>query len=247
VGAGGLLFLLLSAPAALTAAPPSAAAQVGALRTEIDGLAHRVEAERRRAQDTLAALRAERAELQRQLRLAEVRAQTIARVEADHRARADGLEGDSEARLAPLRRAVHAAEAYVQSTLPFKTGARLEQLSLIRRDLAALHPDPGLALSRLWRFVEEEEALAREVGRTQQPIELDGARQLVDVARIGMALLYFRTASGKLGWARLDGAGWRFERVTTDTGRGAIAAVFEAFDHNRTFGPQSLLLPKSKL
>ncbi len=237
-------FVIATVALAATAHAETAAEKVARLRTNVDELSHRVDAERRRSQDALSALRAERAELERQLRLEEVRAATLAQVEAEHRARADGLEGKSLERLTPVRQAVAAAKAYVKRTLPFKQRERLRRLERIESDLAASHPDPSNALARLWRFVEEEEALAREVGLFQQPVSVGGQRQLVDVARVGMALLYIRTADERHGQARRTADGWTFELVTDPVGERAIAAVFAALDANRTFGPQPLLVPE---
>ena len=229
----GLAAAALTFALAARAAPPEPPERaVAQLRVEVDELSAAVADERRRAQDRLQALRVERAELERQLRLEQVRART-------HQ-----LEDRSQARLAPIRGALELAQGYVQHTLPFEREARLRVLESIRADLAATHPDPSTALSRLWRFVEEEEALGREVSRAQQPIELEGARQLVDVVRLGMAAMYFRTADGALGWARPAQGGWTFERLQDPTAQAAVASLFMAFDQNRRFGPQRLVMPQ---
>ncbi len=237
--------LIASVAGASTAYAETAAEKVARLRAAVDDLAQRVDTERRSTQEALVALRAERAELKRQLRLEAVRAATIDQVHAEHRARADGLEGESLERMEPVRQAVAVAKAYVLRTLPFLRQERLRTLSRIKSDLAATHPDPSSALSRLWRFVEEEEALAGEVGLFQQPVTIDGTRQLVDVARVGMAFLYFRTADGRHGRARRTAEDWVFELVADEIAEQSISALFAALDANRTFGPQLLLLPES--
>lgn len=211
---------------------------------EVDELSASVSDERRRAQDRLQALRVERADLERQLRLEQVRARTLTNLQEEDRARADHLENQTQDRIEPIRAALGLARAYVNDNLPFERERRLRLLDSIQVDLAATHPDPSSALSRLWRFVEEEEALGREVSRTQQAIELAGVRQLVDVVRLGMAVMYFRTADGEYGWARHDTKGWTFELLRDPTAQAAVAAVFQSFDQNRRFGPQSLVMPE---
>lgn len=235
--------VLLGAPAARAAPPEAPELVVARLRVEVDELSASIADERRRAQERLQGLRVERAELERQLRLEQVRARTLARIEAQDHARADALDDTSAARLEPIREALALAESYVQDTLPFEREGRLRVLAAIRADLAASRPDPSNALSRLWRFVEEEEALGREVSRAQQPVSLDGERQLVDVVRLGMAAMYLRTAAGEYGWAKRGPAGWGFERLHDPAPKAAVAALFASFDENRRFGPQHLVMP----
>ena len=62
----------------LSASPLSA--EVATLRTEVDALANRLERGRIAVRDELASLRAERAELQRQIRLENVRRETLTRL-----------------------------------------------------------------------------------------------------------------------------------------------------------------------
>lgn len=219
------------------------AERVVALRTEVDQLAHRLESERRRAQDALAALRIERAELERQLRLERVRAETLDRLERERKQGLESLEQSVRERLEPLRRAVEIARAYVEESLPFRREARLAQLREIEANLAESSPSLGDGLARLWRFVEEEEALTRELGTSQQPVAVDGERQLVDVARVGMALLYFRSVDGRIGWARPTEDGWSFEVVSDPVIASDIRALVEAFDENQTLGPQRIVVP----
>lgn len=225
------------------------AQELSRLRTEVDELAHRLEAERRRARDILSALRAESAELERQLRLERIRRTTFDRLEAEQKARAERLEEESEARLAPIRSALARARQHVERALPFRREARLRQLDAIAASLATVDPATGDALARLWRFVEEEAQLARELGWSQQPVALEGERQLVDVARVGMALLYFRTKDGRVGWAKRAPdpkrtmGDWVFETVETPALASAIRALVEAFEDNRTFGHHRIALP----
>ena len=229
--------------------PAGAAAELSRLRTEVDELAHRLEAERRRARDVLSALRTERAELARQLRLERIRRATLERLEAERLARVERLEVEGESRLQPIRRALARARDHVESGLPFRRRDRLRQLRAIEASLAAVEPATGEAMARLWRFVEEEAQLTRELAWSQQPIVLEGERQLVDVARVGMALLYFRTKDGRVGWARAQKGSeqWVFETVEEAPLAASIRDVLEAFEDNRTFGAHRLAMSGSSV
>jgi len=74
---------------------------------------------------------------------------------------------------------------------------------------------------------------------------LDGKRLLVDVARVGMALMYFRLPSGEVGWAQQADGSWRFERIESAEARKTVLEFFEALENNRVHGPRRLLLPQA--
>ena len=137
---------------------------------------------------------------------------------------------------------MRSAKRYVSTTLPFKQEERLRRLAKLESDLSVTHPDLGRALTSLWRFIEEEEAMAKEIGLAQQVIELDGQRLLVDVARIGMALLYFRLPDGGIGWAVQRDDGWRFKRLKSVDARQTILSIFRDLEKNKPLGSKRLLI-----
>ena len=210
---------------------------------DVDELAHRLGSLRRTAQDELAALASERTELERQIRLEEVRAHTLAQIEIERAKQTEGQEGRLQSMLDPLQQSLSAVKAYVLRTIPFKRDERLRSLERIEEDIATTHPDLARALSRLWRFVEEEEALARAVSLSQQAIEINGKRQLVDVAQVGMALLYFKTPENDVGWAKQTGGPWTFELLSAPESIRVVEDLFLSFERNRVLGLHHLLIP----
>ena len=234
-----LLWLVGSASAAGATTLPE---EVSAARAEVDSLADRLENQRRLTRDDLSALRAERAELQRQVRLEQIRRDTLVRLRTERAKEMDDQEGRVLTLLKPIEHSIASAKTYVLATLPFKRKERMRRLEQIEADLAVTHPDPAQALTRLWRFVEEEEALAREIGLSQQAIELEGKRLLVDVARIGMTLMYFRLPDGDVGWVRRSKAAWSFERIESGEARATVLQVFDDLKNNQVLGPKRLLI-----
>ncbi len=221
------------------------AEDVSAARAAVEALAERLDTERRMARDDLMALRAERAELARQVRLEEIRRDTLARLRAERTKRVEDQEGYVQTLLQPVQRSIASAKAYVSATLPFKREERMKRLEKIEADLAVTHPDPAQALTRLWRFVEEEEALAREIGLSQQAIDVEGKRFLADVARIGMTLLYFRLPDGDVGWVQKLKGTWSFERIDVREAAETVRNLFVSLEKNQVFGPKRLLIPSS--
>ena len=232
----------------VVAASPSAAAatlaeKVSAARAAVDSLADQLESQRRADRDALAGLRAERSELQRQIRLEEIRRDTLATLRAERTQKIDDQESRVLAILKPIQRSIAATKNYVTQTLPFKRAERLRSLEQIETDITVTNPDSAQALTRLWRFIEEESSMAREVALAQQAIELDGKRYLADIARVGMALMYFRLPDGTLGWVHQIENQWKFQRLENMQAQNTVAGIFKDLENNRVLGPKQLLLP----
>lgn len=254
------LLAVSGVPALGEAAPPSSpgpgggrAGDVATLRVEVDELAQRLRARRGDVRDELAGMRAEKAELERRLRLAQVRQRTLQKLQARADEAADDLQDQAHAWVGPARRAIDVVRGYVQRSLPFATSDRLASLDEIAGQLDRAEPDVGRAMQRLWRFVEQEVAMTGEVSLSQQPVRLDGATraQLADVLRLGMALMYVRTAEGELAWAVPHGEGldttWVLERIEDPQLEEAVEQLFEAHEQNRGYGPIDLAIPAGLL
>jgi hypothetical protein len=64
--------------------------------------------------------------------------------------------------------------------------------------------------NRLWSFIADEMRLAEETGLYRQSVTIDGSEKLVDVARLGMMHLYFRTDDGRAGYAVRQDGNWQY-------------------------------------
>lgn len=222
-------------------------AALAELRAEIDSVAESLEAERAAARDELAALRSERAELERQVRAESARAAALEKIRADATSRAETIDEQSRRWHRPTLDALLAARAHVEHGLPFASARRLAVLDRIERDLATATPDHARAVERLWRFIEEEEALGREVALTQQELMLGDEPRIVDVIRLGMALLYFRTQDDQYGWIHPTNEGWHTEILTDPILVETVRQRFDAHERNNALGPAELLLPSATL
>lgn len=224
------------------AAPPAAPGSAAELRNKVDAAAAALEDTRATTREELSALRVERADLQRQIRAESARAKTLGTLQREATERAEQRDAEAQRLHAPTVSALAIARDYVNRTLPFARSDRLATVDAIERDLAAATPDYGRALERILRFIEEEDAMGSEIAVTQQALELDGERQVVDVIRLGMALMYIRTQDGRFGWSFPTSDGW-----TTELVDGALADIigrrFVARDANDALGPADLVVP----
>lgn len=236
---------LFSIPLGAIAAPGSgvSAQALAELRAEVDETATALENERAAARDELAVLRAERAELERQVRAETTRAATLKRMRAEATTRSEERTEEARRWREPTMAAIAIAREHVHRTLPFAKTQRLEVLERIERDLSGARPDYARAVERLLRFIEEEEAMGREIALAQQRIDLEGEPQIVDVIRLGMALLYVRTQDGRYGWAVQGAQGWRIELFEEPALLDVVRARFAAHEANDALGPATILLP----
>ena len=130
---------------------------------------------------------------------------------------------DSEALAPVISEVIRDMRTYVNGTLPFKRADRLAVLDEMQAQLDGQSVTVPRLINNLWALVSDEIALAEGVGLYRQSIEVDGQDKLVDVARVGMMQLYFRTEDERFGYAQRDGSDWRY--VYADAGDSSRIAV----------------------
>jgi hypothetical protein len=137
--------------------------------------------------------------------------------------------GDSSTTLQPvLLDQISALRAQVSRGFPFKVAERLAELDEIESQMNAGVLPAQRAFNRLWAFVEDEMRISRENAIYSQSITLDGASVLVDIAKLGNAMMYFRTRDLKYGRALASTQGWRFELFTETADQERTARLFDA-------------------
>jgi len=224
-----LLFLLANlVPAGARAEAPGLGRKLARLRAEVDALEVRLERVRSRARTERQSLETQQGDLEVLLRKEQVRRETLNRLRARQVAERRKAEARTAELHAPARDAAGRLERHVRSTLPFHRAERLAAVQEIADGLERAGCDPANALSRLWQLVEDELKLTAEAGLHRQVVELGGERVLAEVARLGMAMLYFRTEDGQYGWAVPRDGDWVFETLVDPHRVEAVELLFEA-------------------
>ena len=129
----------------------------------------------------------------------------------------------------------------IEHGLPYRRPERLGALDALASELSDKRATPSQVFSRLWESIEDELRLGREVALDRQVITLPDGDRLADVLRVGMALLYFRTADGRFGQA-VWRSGWSFQYIANEAERTLLEAAFESFERRVTAGFFSLPL-----
>ncbi|WP_022949032.1 DUF3450 family protein [Methylohalobius crimeensis] len=210
---GLILAGLISADAAIAKTPDldRLAQELARLRSEVNQLQQKLDQAKTHHHHQMEALGAQIAQLE-----AEKRRQVLSvkKLEANledirRQVPADQVTG---AELVPaLQHAIGVLNEYIQSSLPFKRKERLQAVDAIANKLDQGTVPPKKLANQLWALVEDELRLTRENGLYRQTVSVNGQNALVDTAKLGMTLLYFRTPDGRYGMARRKNEEWRFE------------------------------------
>lgn len=226
---GSVLLIAGGASTSLAEGATSMAERLASLRSEVEQLSHElsdIQADQRERTRSLSRQKAD-LELEKsreELKLKKLRAQV-----AEQRKEIEAQDAKSEEYAPLFDSKVETVRAYVEKSLPFRREERLAGLQkIVEQKQSGLIPAER-AVSRLWSFLEDELRLTRESGLYKQTIDLDGEEHMVDVVRIGMVAIYFRTADDEVGHTERTDGGWKFTKVTDPKGQTRILDLFEQF------------------
>lgn len=146
-------------------------------------------------------------------------------VELQEKIKSLGL--DSEQMIPDVLQLANNIEQAITTGIPFKPTERKSVIEDIVRDLQGRKITSQHAINRLWAFLEDEMRLARENAIYSQTIELNGEQVLVDVAKLGTVLMYFKTRDDKYGQA-VNTNGWQFKLFDDEKDSQAVANLFDS-------------------
>ena len=116
----------------------------------------------------------------------------------------------------------------ISEGFPFKTSERLAELEELETQLSNGVLTAQRGINRLWAFIEDEIRISRENAIYSQSVIIDGRNVLVDVAKLGSAMMFFRTRDLEYGRAVYTPKGWRFELLESNTDQEQVARLFDS-------------------
>ena len=220
--------LLIAAPAMAQEEFDSLADRLIEMRGEVDSLQSELNLQREEHKNRMAYLTAQEADLeaskdrealrvlQLEDELNEIRAEVAA-------------AGDTSETLAPIvLDHIAALREQVRSGYPFKVQERLAALDEIADQLENGVINAQRGINRLWAFVEDEIRITRENAIYTQSINLNGENILVDIAKLGSSMMYFRTRDRAYGRAVSTDSGWKFELLESTADQEQVATLFDS-------------------
>lgn len=199
------------------------------LRGEVEALSGELAREEAEHRDKLRSLARQKAELDAELKREQMRLARI-KQETDQKKADTAAQNEQSAKLQPVFDAsVEALRAHIQTALPFRSPERLAEIDRIVEQRKTGLLTTERALARLWSFVEDEIRLTKESGVHRQTLVIDGNEQLVDVVRVGMVMLFFKTGDDVVGHAvKIDGK-WTTRTLTAPDDRKRVLTLFDNF------------------
>ena len=224
-------FMLASLVSSATQAqetPASLAEQLVQLRGQVDELQSELEIQREEHKNRMAYLTAQLADLEASRDREELR---VAQMQGD----LDEITGQiseagvgSEALQPFVLDQIAELRAQVHNGFPFKVGERLMELDNLEAQLTNGAITAQRAVNRLWAFIEDEFRISRENAIYSQSIALNGENVLVDIAKLGNAMMFFRTRDMQYGRAIPADSGWRFELFESSADQERVARLFDS-------------------
>jgi len=116
----------------------------------------------------------------------------------------------------------------LKSGIPFKYTERISVIEEIERKLAAKQITSQSAINQLWAFLEDEIRLTRENAIYSQTIQLNGENLLVEIAKLGTVLMYFKTRDNQYGVVNKHDNKWTYELLSDTQHVQQVATLFDS-------------------
>jgi len=198
------------------------------LRGEVEDLSAELSLQREEEKQRIGSLLTQRSEVQARAGRESRNQDKLKKLLTKNRELARQAGAEAGALKPVILKSIASIEQVVRSGLPFQQQERLAALKSLRDQMNSGVLSAPRAANRLWAFCEDELHLARENGIYRQAVEIEGESILVDVARLGMVMMYFRAPDQRYGVARKQGKDWRFEVVNGEEDSRRIANLFES-------------------
>lgn len=201
-------------------------------RSQVEALTSELELLKTSFNEDLRSLAAQKADVETQINREKLRIDQLERDLAEVRQRLSVDQGQLADSLPLVVRVLERLRMYVSTALPFQREGRLAEVDTLIRLADGESIEPGTLLARVWNLMESEYRLSGENGLYRQSLVIEGREQRVEVARLGMVFLYFRTPDGRVGMAVPGAQGWSYRVETNTERRKAIESLMDSLRKN---------------
>jgi len=149
-----------------------------------------------------------------------------------------------------VNEAIDSLIAMIKTSIPFKTNDRIAAVQKVKEQLASSLITPQKALSYVYNSYADEIRMTKENAIFKQTINLGGENKLVEVARVGTAMMFFKTPNDAVGYVIKDGSEWSYKEELNKEKQDQILNIFDAFKKQIRTGyftlPNALVLSEAK-
>ena len=120
-------------------------------------------------------------------------------------------------------------EAQITKAIPFKVKDRLVDINRIKDQLQNALITPQKALVQVWNSYSDMLRMSKENALFKQTIVLDGKERLVQVARVGSVMMFFKTPDERVGYVKKESNTYVYKESDNKEEKDQILALFDAF------------------
>ncbi len=206
----------------------SFASELVRLRGEVESLSSEVESKKQDLRQKLKALSMQSAELEASIQKEEIRTKQLEAALSKKRTLKKDDNFDEEKLKEIILKSIGDISESVKKTIPFKQKERIAELNTIKDAVAANAMNPFVALAKLWSFAEDEIRITKENGLFRETLQIEQKEILVDVAKIGTVMMFFKTTDNRVGSALKTSSGYSFVIEKDKEKTEKIALLFDA-------------------
>ena len=222
------------------------AAQIAEKRSQVEALSNQLDLQKAEYNERLRSIATQQADVETRIKREELNMAKLERDMEEYSARIMDNRTSMREIKPIIMNVLDEMRSYISTALPFQTDSRLAELDSLERLLDEGRLDEASILARIWNTLEAEFRLARESGLYRQTITLNGEQQLAEVARLGMAIMYFKTFDEKFGYVVPAGSGWEYRIASSRDEQKQIEVLFDALRKNLREGYFVLPNPDAK-
>ncbi len=235
---------------ASTSATDNMAESLMKLRGEVETLNSQISDEKDAYKSQMRSLTAQKSELEGIISRKELKLKEIQKELSDVQVKITKASKNSLGLKPIVFDAIDKLETMIKTSIPFKTADRIAAVEKIKTQLQSSLITPQKALSYVYNSYADEIRMTKENAIFQQSIQLDGEDKLVEVARVGTAMMFFRTPDDKVGYVTRSNNGWVYKEELNKEKQTEIVNIFDAFKKQIRTGyftlPNALILSEEK-
>ncbi len=198
------------------------------LRGEVERIQAEIDNEKNDMRNQLRSFSQQKAEVEASINRETLKIKQL-QLALEKKIRSSGKEGINEEELSLIiLSSIKELKKTIASGLPFKIKERIDALEQLGEKLKNNVMRPERAASRLWSIIEDEFRLTRENGIFREVIIIEGRERLTEVVRLGMVMMFFKTADNKTGFVKRQGDSWEYRVVEERNEKEQIETLFDS-------------------
>ncbi|MBD3839747.1 MAG: DUF3450 family protein [Epsilonproteobacteria bacterium] len=220
------------------------------LRAEVEHLDTQINDEKDAYKSSMKSLSIQKSELEAMVSREDLKIKQINKELSDIQAKIVAASKNSQGLKPIVIEAIDNLSAMMKTSIPFKTSERVESVEKIKQQLNDSLITPQKALSQVYNAYNDEIRMTKENGIFKQTIVLNSEEKLAEIARIGTAMMFFKTPNDTVGYVVKNGNSWTYQEELNKEKQTEILSIFDAFKKQIRTGyftlPNALILSEAK-